>query len=95
MSALAKPFYPTDAPREFRDFTEAIKAADSHEERLKLLAEKQLLHPPRLTHARSKRAEKPDIYITRNGEDWRKILQKNNVWIAPGAAIAWQSQTSR
>ena len=62
------------APREFRDFTEAIKSASTHEERLKLLAEKQLLHPPRLPHVRSERAEADDVYTTRNGQDWREIL---------------------
>ena len=80
MSACAKPVYTTDAPREFRDFTEAIRAAESHDAALKLLSEKQaaldLLYPPRLPHARSKLVKKPDIYLTRNGQDWRKILQK-------------------
>ena len=88
MSACATTVYTTDqadALREFRDFTEAIQAADSHEAKLKLLAEKQLLHPPRRSPERSEKAaiaassylEKSvsgDIYTTRNGEDWREIL---------------------
>ena len=50
MSICAPALYTTDqsdAPREFRDFTEAIQAASmAYEERLRLLAEKQLLAPP-------------------------------------------------
>ena len=90
MPALAKPLYTTyqaDAPREFRDFTAAIQAASTHEERLSLLAEKQLLHPPRRSPERFEEVrgrcdrggpgpQKPDIYTTRNGENWHKILQK-------------------
>ena len=77
MSICASTVYTTnqaDAPREFRDFTEAIQAADSHELKLRLLAEKQLLHPPRLPRVRYEKAPKPNIYLTRNGSDWRVIL---------------------
>lgn len=77
MSACATTVYTTDqtdASLEPEDFTKAIQAASTNEERRTLLAEKQLLHPPRLTHVSSERAEKPDIYRTRNGEDWREIL---------------------
>ena len=69
MSALAKPF------PDLEDYTARIKAASTHAERLKLLAQKQeveqALLPLRLV---PERTEKPNIYITRNGSDWRVIL---------------------
>ena len=80
MSALAHQVYttdPNDGPDELEDFTRAIAAADSHEERLKLLAEKQaaleLLHPRRPHPAR---LPIPDKYRTRRGADWRLILRE-------------------
>ena len=80
MSALATPVYrtnqtaPTPKPE---DYTAAISAASTHAERLRLLAQKQeveqALLPPRLVPGQ---VEKPNIYITRAGQDWRVILAK-------------------
>ena len=80
MSALAPTVYTTDqadASLDLEDYTEAIERAESHELKIKLLAQKQaaarLLYPRKRLPARP---QKPDIYLTRNGEDWHKILQK-------------------
>ena len=78
MSALAKPVYTTDQAEEsleLADYTAAISAASTNEERLRLLAQKQeveqALRPLRRSPDSS---EKPNIYLTRNGSDWREIL---------------------
>ena len=73
MQACAPTVYtePNEGELKLADYTAAIAAADSKELKLRLLAEKQLLHPPRQPHVRS---EKADIYLTRNGESWREIL---------------------
>ena len=68
---------PTDASLDLADYTEAIERAESHESKIKLLAQKQaaarLLYPRRRLPARP---QKPDIYLTRNGSNWRVILAK-------------------
>ena len=99
MSALAKPVYTTDQAEEsleLADYTAAISAASTNEERLRLLAQKQeveqALRPLRRSPDSS---EKPNIYLTRNGSDWREILARSNVKIVSDAAIAWQPTTSR
>ena len=61
-------------PYRLQGLSPRVRAADSKELKLRLLAEKQLLHPPRQPHVRSEKAEKADIYLTRNGESWREIL---------------------
>ena len=79
MSALEQPLVYTtdqsDASLELADYTAAISAASTNEERLRLLAQKQeveqALRPLRRSPDSS---EKPDIYLTRGGQDWRVIL---------------------
>ena len=78
MSANATPVYttdPTDATakgyrkakfeRELADWTEKINAADSHEAKISLLAQKQeaqqALHPPRRSPEKAKEAEPDQI----------------------------------
>ena len=78
MSICAPALYttePTDASLKPEDFTEAIKAADSHEAKLTLLAQKQEVEQALLPPRRSpEQVEKPNIYLTRSGQDWRVIL---------------------
>ena len=75
---LVYPTDPTDAPR--RDFTAEIAAADSDEVRLKLLAEKQaaleLIYPRNPAPERFTPTEAESLYTTRNGDDWRIILER-------------------
>ena len=62
------------------DFTARIKAADSPEERLKLLKEKQaaleLIYPRKPAPERFTPTEAESLYTTRNGDDWRIILER-------------------
>ena len=78
MSICAPALYttePTDASLKPEDFTAAISAASTHKERLRLLAEKQEVEQALLPLRRSpESSEKPNIYLTRNGSDWRVIL---------------------
>ena len=78
MSICAPALYttePTDASLKPEDFTAAISAASTHKERLRLLAEKQEVEQALLPLRRSpESSEKPNIFITRAGQDWRVIL---------------------
>ena len=75
-----------DASLELRDFTKAIQAASTNEERRTLLAQKQaaldLLHPPRLVPERAEHVETDDVYTTRAGQDWRRccMIQLRREW---------------
>ena len=63
-ASTAKSFRKASMERELADWTEAIGAADSHEAKIKLLAQKQeaqqALHPPRRSPEKAKKAQQAE-----------------------------------
>ena len=78
-ASTAKSFRKASMERELADWTEAIGAADSHEAKIKLLAQKQeaqqALHPPRRSPEKAKEAQQALHPPRRSPEKAKKAQQ--------------------